>query len=97
MFKQVYLVAYVQDKPVYALWTSNNGGDSFTSVTLPFRVDGPLVFHPNPSYLDYILAHDRKTMVRNHMLAYSLHSWSNFSQVVFASSFVGFQLDRIPC
>jgi hypothetical protein len=51
------------------LWISANGGNSFRKSTLPFQLDGSLVFHPHVAFMSRILALDTMTLVRYILLS----------------------------
>ena len=60
---QVYLVAYAEDVSHSDVYITSDGGESFTKAQLPFLLDGALMFYPNKTRSDWILALEAHTMV----------------------------------
>ncbi len=46
------------------MYITENGGDSFEKIPLPFTLGGDLIFHPSAQRADYVLANDTVTGVR---------------------------------
>ena len=56
---QIYIVAYSKERGALLskseLYLTTDGGATFSMITIPFVLDGTLVFHPNKKYRDYIM------------------------------------------
>jgi len=86
--KTVYIVANFLFHSSSSLYISNDAGNSFLRVNLPFRVSGSLVFHPNDP--NYILVDDKQT----HELYLSKDKGRTWSNIM--SDVISFKWSTVP-